>query len=166
MRSNPSDSLRKFHASLQYSNIPSSNSFTMLERSLRSLSHRGFTFLRPTYTSTPPRLILEQCRRWYSLHPEQNVEKLQELDSTQLQITRTSTPKQLTPPKDLVFGRTFTGKRFTRTINTSFGASNVLLNLKTRHRSQICFAARANGSHKTTCSPSNGLLPPVGTRLE
>ena len=88
----------------------SSNSFTMLERSLGSLSHRGSTLLRSTYASTPPRRILACCRREYSLHPEQNVERLQELDSTQLQITKTATPKQLINPKDLVFGRAFTGK--------------------------------------------------------
>src|SRR5262249_41281708 len=85
----------------------------MLERSLGSLSRRRFTSLRSTYASTPPQLILGGCRQWYSLYRQQNVEKLQKLDPTQLQITKTTTPKQLTPPQDLVFGRTFTGTRCT-----------------------------------------------------
>lgn len=32
------------------------------------------------------------------------------LDPSKLVITRTSTPKEPTPPEDLVFGKTFTGR--------------------------------------------------------
>jgi hypothetical protein len=32
------------------------------------------------------------------------------LDASKLSITKTTTPKELTPPKDLVFGNTFSGK--------------------------------------------------------
>lgn len=31
------------------------------------------------------------------------------LDASKLSVTKTTTPKELTPPKDLVFGKTFTG---------------------------------------------------------
>lgn len=31
------------------------------------------------------------------------------LDASKLQFTKTSTPKEITSPKDLVFGKTFTG---------------------------------------------------------
>lgn len=31
------------------------------------------------------------------------------LDASKLTVTKTSTPKELTPPQDLVFGKTFTG---------------------------------------------------------
>ncbi len=34
--------------------------------------------------------------------------KLHELDASQLSITRTSTPKELKPPEELVFGHNFT----------------------------------------------------------
>lgn len=32
------------------------------------------------------------------------------LDASKLTVTKTSTPKELTPPQDLVFGKTFTGR--------------------------------------------------------
>lgn len=32
------------------------------------------------------------------------------LDASKLTITKTTTPKELLPPQDLVFGKTFTGK--------------------------------------------------------
>lgn len=31
------------------------------------------------------------------------------LDASKLTVTKTSTPKEITPPKDLIFGKTFTG---------------------------------------------------------
>lgn len=80
----------------------------MLDRSFRRLFLRAAPLLRSPQSSTP-RLYLDRSRRWYSLHPEQNTEKLQELDHTQLQISKCITPKQCPPPQDLVFGRTFTG---------------------------------------------------------
>ncbi len=36
--------------------------------------------------------------------------QLAALDASKLSITKTTTPKELTPPKDLVFGKTFTGR--------------------------------------------------------
>ena len=38
--------------------------------------------------------------------------KLQDIDPSKLSITKTTTPKQLVPPAELVFGRTFTGILF------------------------------------------------------
>ena len=131
----------------------------MLERGLISLFRPGLTLLRPTYTSTPPRLIRERCQRWYSLHPEQNVEKLQELDATQLQITKTTTPKQLTPPKDLVFGRTFTGTRSTSIINASLG-----LHMKCLLQQELTEYVRPHALHRMDrfhwlAHASNNALP-------
>jgi hypothetical protein len=37
-------------------------------------------------------------------------DQLPGLDPAKLAVTRTSTPKEPTPPRDLVFGKTFTGK--------------------------------------------------------
>lgn len=36
--------------------------------------------------------------------------QLAALDASKLTVTKTQTPKELTPNKDLVFGKTFTGK--------------------------------------------------------
>ena len=36
--------------------------------------------------------------------------KLQGLDASKLTVTKTTTPKELSPPQDLVFGKTFTGR--------------------------------------------------------
>ena len=36
--------------------------------------------------------------------------RLAGLDPSKLKVTKTSTPKELTPAKDLVFGKTFTGR--------------------------------------------------------
>lgn len=39
--------------------------------------------------------------------------KLAEMDASKLTITQTTTPKELTPPKDLVFGNKFTDHMLT-----------------------------------------------------
>lgn len=46
------------------------------------------------------------CRtaRFYSVKAQ-----LAELDASKLQVTKTTSPKALTNPKDLVFGKEFTG---------------------------------------------------------
>ncbi|GME31163.1 Aminotransferase class IV [Neofusicoccum parvum] len=48
-------------------------------------------------------LAAQRCRRAYSAQP-----KLAELDPAKLSVTKTTTPKDLLPPQELVFGRTFT----------------------------------------------------------
>ncbi|MCJ1295973.1 hypothetical protein MMC34_007538 [Xylographa carneopallida] len=53
--------------------------------------------------------ILSQCRRASSLQAEEEaIKNLPSIDPSQLSITRSTTPKQLLPPEELVFGRTFT----------------------------------------------------------
>jgi hypothetical protein len=37
-------------------------------------------------------------------------EKIQDIDPTKLSITKTTTPKDLLPPEELIFGRNFSGK--------------------------------------------------------
>ena len=48
-------------------------------------------------------------RRWYSIHADHAAVQLQDIDPTKLSITKTTTPKELTRPEDLVFGKYFTG---------------------------------------------------------
>jgi branched-chain amino acid aminotransferase len=48
-------------------------------------------------------------QRWYSIHADHAVSQLQDIDPTKLSITKTTTPKELTAPEDLVFGKYFTG---------------------------------------------------------
>ena len=52
-----------------------------------------------------------QSRRPYSIQSqEEAIAQLPGIDPSALSIARTTTPKQLVPPEELVFGRTFTGK--------------------------------------------------------
>ena len=54
-----------------------------------------------------------QTQRPYSIHADASVgSKIQDIDPTKLSITRTSSPKALLPPEDLIFGRNFTGTSF------------------------------------------------------
>lgn len=48
--------------------------------------------------------------RFYSIQPTSSTTpRLPELDPSKLEITQTTTPKELTPPKELAFGKKFTG---------------------------------------------------------
>jgi branched-chain amino acid aminotransferase len=50
------------------------------------------------------------CRRGYSIQSEEDaIARLPGLDASKLAITKTTTPKALSDPSELVFGRTFTG---------------------------------------------------------
>ncbi|KAL8851271.1 MAG: hypothetical protein Q9221_003801 [Calogaya cf. arnoldii] len=50
-----------------------------------------------------------QLRRPYSIQSqEEAIAKLPQIDPNALSITKTTTPKELVPPEELVFGRTFT----------------------------------------------------------
>lgn len=51
-----------------------------------------------------------QCRRFYSIQSqEDSIARLPGIDPSKLSITKSTTPKELLPPQELVFGRTFTG---------------------------------------------------------
>jgi branched-chain amino acid aminotransferase len=43
-----------------------------------------------------------------------SIKKLPGLDSSKLSVTATITPKELVPPEELIFGRTFTGRALSR----------------------------------------------------
>jgi len=81
----------------------------MLEQPFRRLYLHAAPAIRPARAAILPSLSSYRSRRWYSIEPEQNPLKLEELDPSKLQITRTTTAKELVPPQDLVFGRTFSG---------------------------------------------------------
>jgi branched-chain amino acid aminotransferase len=51
-----------------------------------------------------------QPARTYSIHADHAAPTLQELNASKLTISRTKEPKQILPPEDLVFGKTFTGQ--------------------------------------------------------
>lgn len=44
------------------------------------------------------------------------------LDASKLTISKTSTPKEITSPKDLVFGKTFTGKSGVEGVNVCWSS--------------------------------------------
>src|SRR5690242_4195786 len=84
---------------------------TMLQqrssRLLSSLSHCAFR------STAAPLSASLRCRtqRPYSIHADASVgNKIQDIDPTKLSITRTTSPKDLLPPEDLIFGRNFTGR--------------------------------------------------------
>ncbi|KAI9722236.1 MAG: Mitochondrial branched-chain amino acid (BCAA) aminotransferase [Candelaria pacifica] len=68
-----------------------------------------------TSPSIAPRsLKLSRChaqhlvRRPYSVQTNISTPRLKDIDSSNLSVTKTTTPKDLLPPEELVFGRTFT----------------------------------------------------------
>ena len=76
-------------------------------RLLSSLSHCA-----PRRAAAPLSASL-RCRRAYSIHADASVgTTIQDIDPTKLTITKTSTPKDLLPPEELVFGRNFSGESF------------------------------------------------------
>ncbi|KAL8812538.1 MAG: hypothetical protein Q9223_007269, partial [Gallowayella weberi] len=70
--------------------------------------------LRPCLTARKPQILPLsklnwQLRRAYSIQSQEDaIAKLPNIDPNALSITRTTTPKALVPPEELVFGRTFT----------------------------------------------------------
>ena len=48
--------------------------------------------------------------------------KLAGLDASKLTISKTTTPKEITSPKDLVFGKTFTGKSGVEGVNVCWSS--------------------------------------------
>ncbi|MCJ1479580.1 hypothetical protein MMC13_008266 [Lambiella insularis] len=56
-----------------------------------------------------PQSLQWQYRRAYSIQSEEEaIARLPGIDPSQLSITKTTTPKQLLPPEELIFGRNFT----------------------------------------------------------
>lgn len=52
------------------------------------------------------------CRRLYSIQAqEDSIAKLPGIDASKLSIAKSTTPKKLVSPQELVFGRTFTGNQ-------------------------------------------------------
>jgi branched-chain amino acid aminotransferase len=83
------------------------------QRSTRLLSSLSNCAFRKTAAPLSASL---RCRtqRPYSIHADASVgNKIQDIDPTKLSITRTTSPKDLLPPEDLIFGRNFTGRSFT-----------------------------------------------------
>ncbi|KAL8805270.1 MAG: hypothetical protein Q9182_002038 [Xanthomendoza sp. 2 TL-2023] len=70
--------------------------------------------LRPCLTARKPQILPLsklnwQLRRAYSIQSQEDaIAKLPNIDPNALSITKTTTPKALVPPEELVFGRTFT----------------------------------------------------------
>ena len=66
--------------------------------------------LRPRSAFKLPSRLITSWERSYSIQAESaSTIKLQDIDPSKLSITKTTTPKGLVPPNELVFGRTFTG---------------------------------------------------------
>lgn len=77
------------------------------------LSHQfaRSTLLRASKTQyTAPSLGSSLWKRAYSIKPISASTELPGVDPSKLEITKTSTPKDLTPNSQLQFGKTFTGK--------------------------------------------------------
>lgn len=84
----------------------------ILARQRMKLSHQFLcnTFARTTRAPCTTALYSPLWRRSYSIKPTSKAAELPGLDPAKLQITKTSTPKELTPNEELLFGKTFTGK--------------------------------------------------------
>lgn len=78
------------------------------------LQQRSFRLLS-SLSSSSGRFVVPaslRCRsqRPYSIHADASVgTKIQDIDPTKLSITKTTTPKDLLPPEELIFGHSFTG---------------------------------------------------------
>ena len=84
----------------------------MGRKSMMRVSRIGLSMRRPC----PSQNLGPQwyCQRPYSIQSqEEEIARLPDLDPGALSITRTTTPKHILPPKELIFGRNFTGKHAT-----------------------------------------------------
>ncbi|KAI1078882.1 branched-chain amino acid aminotransferase [Whalleya microplaca] len=83
----------------------------LLPRCGRSLLRAPAARYSQTHSSVLP---ATQISRWYSIKPEAaSTAKQLDLDPTKLSITKTTSPKTLTDPAKLVFGREFTDHMLT-----------------------------------------------------
>lgn len=73
---------------------------------------RRKAFSRPATLRVLPAQTIASARLWQRSFSASaaSAAQLPGLDASKLTVTKTSTPKELTPPKDLVFGKTFTGR--------------------------------------------------------
>lgn len=72
-----------------------------------------------------------RCRRPYSIHADAaSGKQLLDIDVSKLAITKTTSPKTLLPPEELVFGRTFTG---TTTTTEFHDPSSLILTRRIDH---------------------------------
>ncbi|KAL2042868.1 hypothetical protein N7G274_004628 [Stereocaulon virgatum] len=71
--------------------------------------------LGPSRTPILPNTILpSRCRRAYSIQSqEEDLARLPDIDPKALSITKTTTPKLIVPPEELIFGRNFTDHMLT-----------------------------------------------------
>ncbi|KAF2461135.1 aminotransferase [Lineolata rhizophorae] len=73
-------------------------------------------------TAASPRGARPCWRRQYSIHADAaSATKLAEIDPSKLSVEKTAAPKELTPPEELVFGRTFTDHMLSLEWNQSSG---------------------------------------------
>ena len=81
----------------------------LLPRLLRSSSSLQASLC---WTESLPKCLLKrQWQRFYSIQTDaSSLARLPNIDPSKLSITETTTPKELVPPEELVFGRTFTGE--------------------------------------------------------
>jgi branched-chain amino acid aminotransferase len=79
------------------------------QRSSRLLASLSNSCSRPLAAELGASLRYRSARQ-YSIHADASVgTKIQDIDPTKLSITKTTTPKGLLPPEELIFGRNFTG---------------------------------------------------------
>ncbi|KAF2496258.1 branched-chain-amino-acid aminotransferase [Lophium mytilinum] len=77
------------------------------QRSSLLASSLASTFRRSLLVQTSS--SAQRCRRAYSIHADASVGKnILDIDPSKLSIEKTTTPKTLLPPEELVFGRNFT----------------------------------------------------------
>src|SRR4030081_1252935 len=93
------DSLDSLTETPRWQNVASSRVPT---RMLRQLCLRG----TPRQSTARPASAVWAAARAYS---SESGAGLAAIDPSKLSITKTTTPKDLLPPKDLVFGKNFTG---------------------------------------------------------
>jgi branched-chain amino acid aminotransferase len=83
-------------------------------RLLSSLSHCAFRSPAAPLSASLRCRTRPQTQRAYSIHADVSVgEKIQDIDPTKLSITSTTTPKDLLPPEELLFGRNFSDHMLT-----------------------------------------------------
>ena len=87
--------------------------FTAMVREALVRASRSYLFLRSPCPF--PKFIPQwHHRRPYSIQSqEEAIAQLPDINPSALSITRTTTPKQILPPEELIFGRNFTGKHAT-----------------------------------------------------
>ena len=87
--------------------------------------------LRPRSAFKQPSWVTAALQRSYSIQAEAaSTVKLQDIDPSKVSVTKSTTPKELVPPKELIFGRTFTGMKPTAGEETSLTATDHMLSLE------------------------------------